>query len=343
MTTNATSEHHPVLNFIKSSFIGVGQCVLNGNWITGVLIIAAIAYSSWQAALWFLFGAALAQLVAIFFKAPKALINAGMFGFGGGYVGILTGTFMMMHVPHAPGELLLLLAISSILIVPVIMAWVLLFAKLNLSSLALPILTVVWLIVGGFVHSDVVNHMPVAAAAADSAAAAAVVPYTWKTVVYGILSAFGQVFMHGNPVTGGIILLAILVNSRIMGVMAVLGGLLVIGIDMWLGFPEARLASGELLFNSMMTVMALAGFLIYLDWRSVIYALFGGLLAQFTYIAATAVFDIIHLPAMVLGFVVVTLFFSLAAQGLGFVTPVPLEKISKPEESFLKDADLDKK
>ena len=91
-----------------------------------------------------------------------------------------------------------------------------------------------------------------------------------------------------------------------------------------------------------MTVMALAGFLLYLDWRSILYALFGGLLAQFAYIAAGSILGVIHLPAMVMGFLVVTIFFSYAAQGLGFVTPVPLLKLSTPEESFLKDADLEK-
>ncbi len=340
-TESTTKKLHPLLQFIKSAFIGVGQCILNGNWITGVLIIVAIAYSSWQAALWFLFGAMLAQLVAILFKAPKQLIDIGMFGFAGGYVGVLTGTFMMMNIPHSPGELWVLLIISSIIVVPLVMTYIMLFAKLNISSLALPVLTVVYLIVAGFLHSGVNSHMPDATAAAETAAA--VVPYSWKTVVNGILSGFGMAFLHGNPVTGAIVLLAILVNSRIMGLMAVVGGLFVIGVDMLLGFPEARLANGELIFNSMITVMALAGFLIYLDWRSIIYALIGGLLAQFAYIASAAILGIIHLPAMVMGFTIVGIVFTYAAQGLGFVTPVPLLKLSTPEKSFLKDADLDKK
>lgn len=342
MSENATTQLNPILQFMKSALMGVGQCILSGNWISGVLILIAIGYSSWQAALWFLFGSILAQLVAILFKAPKQLIDIGMFGFAGGFAGVLTGTFIMMNIPHTPGELLLLLTMTSILVVPVIMAFILLFSKLNLSSLALPILTLVWLVVGGFIHSDVVNHMPAAKEAADTAAAAAL-PYTWKTAVFGVLSAFGQAFMHGNPVSGGLILLAVLVNSRIMGLMGLAGGLLVVGIDMWLGFPEARLANGELLFNSVLTAMALGGFLIYLDWRAVIYALFGAILAQFTYIAATSVLEIVHLPAMVMGFVVIGIFFALAAQGLGFVTPVPLEKISKPEECLLKDLELSEK
>lgn len=331
-------ENNGIISFIKTSFMGVGQCVMQGNWISGILILIGIGYSSWQAALWFLAGSVLATIVAKLFKAPKEITDMGMFGFGGGYVGVIVGTFMMVNIPHTPGELWLLLILCSVLVVPVTMAFMTLFGKLNLSSLAIPVLVIVWLVVAGFVHSDAANHLPHAAKAASDAAAVAD-PYSWKTVVFGILSGFGQAFMHGNPITGGLVLLAILVNSRIMGIMAVAGGLVVVVIDMWLGFPEARLVSGELLFNSMLTAMALGGFFLYLDYRSVIYALFGAMLAQFAYIAAVVTLEIVHLPAVVSGFVIVTLIFVYAAQGLDFVTPVPMEKISKPENTLLKNAD----
>ena len=52
----AIKQENETLTFLKSIPMGIGQCILCGNWITGILILAGVAYSSWQAALWFLFG-----------------------------------------------------------------------------------------------------------------------------------------------------------------------------------------------------------------------------------------------------------------------------------------------
>lgn len=332
--------HNPAVHFVEIVFKGVGQACFCGSSVTGALVIAGVAYSSWQAAMYFLVGAAASTIVAKLLRAPEEYIDIGLFGFGGGFAGVLLGTFLMMHVPHAPGELLILLVLSSVFIVPITMAYALLFAKLSLSSLAMPILTIVWLLLAGFLHGDVVNHA--AAAASQEAAAAAVTPgpYTWETFVFGTLKAFGQLFMHDNPVTGACVLLGIFFYSRIMGVMAVVACVFTIAVDWFIGFPTTRIANGELLFNSFLTAMALAGFFLYLDWRTIILALLGALLAQWVYIAAGVILKPLGLPAMPIGFCITTWFFVLAAQGLGAIKPVPLEKVSKPENCILKNGEV---
>jgi urea transporter len=331
---------NPVVAFVNTVFMGIGQCILSGNALSGVLIVVAIAYSSWEAAVWFVGGAVLATIAAQAMGAPKELTDIGMFSFAGAYGGVILGTFVMMRVPNIwAGEIVLLLVMVSIFVVPVTMAFMLAFAKLNISSLALPVLVAVWLLMAGFLHGGVISHLPAAGPEAAAAAAAAA-PYTWETFVYGTLNAFGQVFMHGNPVTGGLVLLAVVVNSRIMALMAVAACLMTIGLDWFVGFPTTRIADGELIFNSFLTAMALGGFLLYLDYRSIIYAMFGALLSQLTYIAADTLLKPLELPAMMMGFLLITIFFSLAAQGLSFVTPVPLEKISKPENCILKNGQI---
>lgn len=191
----APKEGNPVLGFLKSIFMGVGQCVISGNWITGLVIIAGIAYASWQLALWFLLGAGLSTIVAKLMKANKEIIDVGLYGFAGGYAGVLTGSFLMANLPNVvPGEFALLIILCSVMIVPIVTTYLLVFMKLGTSSLALPIITLVWLVLAGFMHSGVVNHVPAAKEAAEAAAVAA--PYTWQTVVYGILSA------HNSQPTG---------------------------------------------------------------------------------------------------------------------------------------------
>ena len=89
-----TAETHsnPVVQWAKITLLGIGQCVLSGNVISGALILVGVAYSSWQAALWFFLGSLLTSLLAKWMKAPDELIDIGMCGFGGGYVGVLVGT-----------------------------------------------------------------------------------------------------------------------------------------------------------------------------------------------------------------------------------------------------------
>lgn len=329
---------NPVVNFFKINLQGIGFCILNSNALTGLIILVGIAYSSWQGAVFFLLGAILGTVIAILLKAREELINLGLFAFAGGYSGVLVGTFIIDNVPHVTGQLLVLLLLGGVIVVPFTIGWFELFGKFNLSSTAMPVLTVFWLLLAGFLYVDIANNLPnatrVLQAVSETPTDAA---YTWQTAVTGVLSAFGQPFLHGNPVTGAIVLLAILVNSRIMGLTGVLAGLLMVALNWLAGAPEHRVADGELIFNSMLTVMALAGFFLYLDYRSVIYALIGGAVAQMVYLAATQVLTPLGLPAMVAGFVITTAFFVLGAQGLATIEVIPLEKVSKPENSLLRD------
>jgi urea transporter len=66
--------------------------MLNGNPLTGRLILVGIVYSSWQGAVWFLVGAMLGTIMGKLFKSRKELVEAGIFGFAGGYSGVLVGS-----------------------------------------------------------------------------------------------------------------------------------------------------------------------------------------------------------------------------------------------------------
>ena len=66
-----TAETHsnPVVQWARITLLGIGQCVLSGNVISGALILVGVAYSSWQAALWFFLGSLLTSLMAKWMKA----------------------------------------------------------------------------------------------------------------------------------------------------------------------------------------------------------------------------------------------------------------------------------
>ena len=138
--------------------------------------------------------------------------------------------------------------------------------------------------------------------------------------------------MQLHPITGVLILLGILVNSRIAALMALLGGALSILIPCLFGQYEPILRSGVMSYNPILTAIALGGFYLYFSWRSVIYALLGALLSIWFFVALSVILGPMGLPAAVLPMVLVVWIMLLGAQTFGFVRQVSLYKVTRPEE-----------
>ena len=326
----AQLRQNSIIKFAQTLFRGAGNVVFQDNALTGLLIVAGIAISSWTASLDFLIGAAIATLVATWFKADEHSIQHGMFAFSGGYVGLLVGVFAAPELQAPSAELLLFVVMGGILAVPLTAGLNLAFAKLNLSATAFPILILMWLLLAGILYTDlpansVAPHL--LPASPDKA-----VPYSWETFVFGTLNGLGQIFAQVNPLTGALILAGILLNSRIGGLMVVLAGMLSVGLGWVLGFDEETMRNGVMSFNPILTCMALGGFFLYFTWRSVVYALLGALLSMWAFVAFATLLNPLGLPALTVGFVVVTWIMLLGAQTYDFVKLVPLTRLSKPEE-----------
>ena len=81
--TSATLPHHQVLggfgwgNLVPAMLRGIAQVFLLGNWVSGLLILAGLAVSSWRAAACAAGGSIVATLFAIWFGAdPPASATA---------------------------------------------------------------------------------------------------------------------------------------------------------------------------------------------------------------------------------------------------------------------------
>jgi urea transporter len=319
-----------VFRFAATLLRGVGNVVFQDYPLTGLLVIIGIAVNSWTAAVSFLIGAAIATLVAMWFKADKLAVEHGMFAFSGGYVGLLVGVFAAPELQAPSAELLLFVVMGGILAVPLTAGLNLAFAKLNLSATAFPILILMWALLAGILYTDLPANSvapQILPASPDKAA-----PYSWETFVFGTLNGLGQIFAQVNPLTGALILAGILLNSRVGGLMVVLAGMLSVGLGWALGYDEETVRNGVMSFNPILTCMALGGFFLYLTWRSVLYALLGALLSMWAFVALAALLNPLGLPALTVGFVVVTWIMLLGAQAFDFVKLVPLARLSKPEE-----------
>ncbi len=108
-----------IIRFFETLLRGVGNVVFQDNALAGLIILIGIGVSAWTASVDFLIGAAIATLIAKWFKADEQAIEHGMFAFSGGYVGLLMGTLLEKEVPFLTGEWLLFLVLGGILAVPV--------------------------------------------------------------------------------------------------------------------------------------------------------------------------------------------------------------------------------
>jgi urea transporter len=319
-----------MMRFIETLLRGVGNVVSQDNALTGLLVLVGIGVNSWTASVDFLIGGTIATLTAIWFKADRHTIDHGTFAFAGGYVGLLVGVLLAKEAPFLSGEWLVMLILGGILAVPVTNGLNLAFGRLNISATALPILVLLWTILAGVLYTNLpANSVAPQILPANPDAAA---PYTWETFVYAVLNGLGQIFVQVNPITGALMLVGIFINSRIGGAMVLMGGLAPALLGWFLGYDEETVRNGVLSFNSILTAMALGGFFLYFTWRSTVYALLGSILALWAFVVLAALLNPIGLPALSSGFVVVVAIMMLGAQTYEFVRPVPLDRLSRPEE-----------
>ena len=321
---------NPLLSFPEILLRGVGQVFFQNNPWTGLIIIAGVAISSWGAAVDFLLGAAVATLVARWFRADEECIRSGLFSFSGGYVGLLVGMFAHPAMAHPVVELTVFVMLGGILAVPLTSGLAHALKKLDLPATMFPVVVLLWALLAGILYTDLANFSAVSPLLADHPDASPA--YTWKTWFFGITNGFGRVFIQIHPVTGLLILVGILVNSRISALMALLGAGFSILLGCLFGQYEPILRTGVMTANPILTAIALGGFYLYFSWRSMIYALLGALLSIWLFAAMTVILAPTGLPATVLPMVLVVWVMLLGGQTFGFVEQVPLSELTRPEE-----------
>ena len=73
---------------------GIGQVVLQGNAVSGLLMLAAILADSWQAGLLALGGCLVGTLTACLLRCDEADIRQGLYGFNATLVGLAAAVFL---------------------------------------------------------------------------------------------------------------------------------------------------------------------------------------------------------------------------------------------------------
>ena len=212
--------------------------MLQNNAITGLLFLIGIFYNSAIMGFGVLIGVFASTIIAFILKYKKKGIEDGLYGFNGALVGIALTFFFKVDF------LLIILIIFGSILSSLIMNFM---HNRKLSPYTFPFVLSTWFLI------ILIRHY-------------ALIPQkTQKLVEVANLNAisslsmgFGQVMLQPSIISGITFLIAILINSRISAIYAVIGSFIGMVIALLFSFPINLVNIGIFGFNAVLCGIAFA-------------------------------------------------------------------------------------
>lgn len=316
---------------------GVGQVDFQNNWLTGVVILIAIFYNSWIYGVDAIIGTAVATLTAMALGANRDLIKAGLFSFSGtlfaiGVNAFYSSNFTTGTVPS--WRMYLYIVFGSALTAVITATLMTALGPHKVATFTWPFNIACWLFVFAALQFSVFHPGPNIAPAIPQALQSSG-SYSGVAIWYkGIGNGVAEVFFQDNWITGYIMVFALALNTRIGALMALAGSAIGIGTGMVLGASAASLEAGLFGFNNVLTMMALGGFFFVLNYRGLVWAIFGTIITTVVFAALTIAFSPMGMPAFTGPFCIVATFALFAKHQFPGVSAVAPANATDPEDNF---------
>lgn len=220
-------------------FKGLGQIMLQENWITGLLFLIGIFYGSLIMGLAALLATVCGTVTAYLLKYDKSEINKGLYGFSAALVGVAVMLFLK----------------------PVFWAWTIVvvgsllaamlqhfFMKIKIPAFTFPFVLVTWLILficNNFCGDLLAIPMPVIAHLSDSLSEG--------------FKSFGQVIFQGKLVSGLLFFVAVFISSPIAALYGLAGAIVSNFIAFGFSAPIDDINLGIYGFNAVLCAIVFAG------------------------------------------------------------------------------------
>jgi urea transporter len=330
------AERNPAVGGVDTLLRGVGQVMFQNNPLTGLLFLVGIFVNSFKLGGAGLLGLAASTLAAYLLGADRALIRAGLFGFNGILVGIALAFFFEFDLLLAV-YIVLGAAVSTI----VMMALINLLTPWDMPALTAPFVLTTWLLLFAVYQFDFLQPTALIAPLTPEPGAAVLTELrelatgtgglTIVTLAHGLFRGVGEVMFEDNLLTGVIFLVAILVNSRISALFAVLGSAVALLTALALGGDGFAIYHGLYGFNAVLCAIALGGLFFVLTWKSAVYALLAVVFSVVAFAAIAVLLAPIGMPALTAPFVLTTWLFLWPKAGFGALEPVALADVTTAE------------
>ena len=261
--------------FTKTILRGVSQVMLQNNAITGLIFLVGISYNSWLAFLGAVFGNIISTVTAYLFRYNNEDIENGLYGFNGTLVGIAVFFYFGLSF----------YSILFIIIGSFISSVVMNIMKKKMIAFTAPFVISTWLVI---IFVKLFNIIPIINHSVQQT--------DFLNIFQGIITGFGQVMFQASIITGIILFIGILINSRISALFAVYGVLLSILISLFLSLSVGMISLGIFSYNAILVSIALGDktkkMLLFVSIAIMLSVIFTYLFGKFGIIALTAPFVI---------------------------------------------------
>jgi urea transporter len=327
---------NPTIRALDWILRGVGQVVFQSNWLSGIVILIAIGVNSPVYLVAAVLGTIVSTYTAVLFKMDRGLIDAGLLGFNGTLAGI--GINFYMSQDSTPGnwpdlQLYLLIVLAAALSTVVLSMLASLLGSRSVPTLTAPFVFASWLMLfsvysfTGFEPGELLGVREIAPLTETAG-------YTWETLFNGTFKGIGEIFFQDNALTGIIMAIGVLVNSRIGALMCVGGPAIAALVAMAAGADEGAINLGLYGFNAALTAIALGGFFFVFNAMGALYTLFGVVVTTFVWPAIATVLAPIGMPTFTFPFVLTTWIFLLAKPGFAAIRAVAPADATYPEHNY---------
>lgn len=225
-------------NFLLQVLRGVGQIMLQGNALSGILFLAGIAWGSPLMAIVAFFAAAMGTATAIIFKFDREKITQGIYGFNAALVGVALLLFFKFSFP-----LFIFISIGAVLSTLLHH----LFIKKNIPAFTFSFVVTAWILIYflkfiSIAPSGIVEQTPL-----------------WHSYL-SPLRGFGQIIFQTDPISGLLFIAGIFVNSSVAGIFSIGAAIISTAAAYLLLFPINNIELGLFSYNAILCAIVFAHF-----------------------------------------------------------------------------------
>jgi urea transporter len=331
------ADRHPLLAFIDSCLRGVGQILFANNPVSGLLIVLGLFVTSPWLGVSTLIGAAASTGTAHLLRLDRSRIRAGLYGYNGALVGGALATFLIPE--WSPGIILYVIIASALSVLVMLAISFVLADQLNLPPLTLPFnLVTLPCLLATFATTHIqrgpllIRHVEEPINTTLRTSANALTGSLASAFLEAIFRGLGQIVFADHPLSGGLILLGVLVWSRLGGVFALVGSTIGLLVGLVLGGEGISEYHGLWGYNAMVAAEAIAGVFLVYSWGTMLYGLACAAATTVLYAGLAVLTGAYGVPALTLPFCLATLAFLAVKHATTLFRPVPLSMVTSPEE-----------
>ncbi|XP_048148792.1 urea transporter 2-like [Corvus hawaiiensis] len=307
---------------------GTSQVMFVNNPFSGLIILVGLfVQNPW----WMLTGCTgttVSTLTALALSQDRSSIAAGLHG----YNGILVGLLMAVYSDKGDYYWWLLSPVAVISMACPVLSSALgsIFSKWDLPVLTLPFNIVVTLYLAATGHYNPffpTTLIKPVAAVPNITWSAINVPLLLQSIPVGV----GQVYGCGNPWTGGIFLVALLISSPLICLHAAIGSAVGMFAALSIASPFDGIYLGLHNYNCALACIAVGGMFYALTWQTHLLSLACALFCAYSGAALANALSVLGLPVCTWPFCLSALLFLLISSENPAIYRMPLCKVTHPE------------